>query len=175
MSEAPPPLSAVIDRYERPLLLYAARIVGDIERARDVVQECFLRLIRERPAREEALLRAWLYTVCRNLALDELRKERTVRNVEASGALERREADPSPREILEERETTSALLEILSTLPQSQQEVIRLRFQAGLSYREISEITKHSISNVGYLLHVAIKALRLRLTEREALGAGGQR
>ncbi|MCC7380338.1 MAG: sigma-70 family RNA polymerase sigma factor [Deltaproteobacteria bacterium] len=175
MSEASSPLSAVIDRYERPLLLYAARIVGDLERARDVVQESFLRLIRERPAREEALLRAWLYTVCRNLALDELRKERTVRNVKASGALERREADPSPRELLEERETTSALLEVLSTLPESQQEVIRLRFQAGLSYREISEITKHSISNVGYLLHVAIKALRLRLTERDALGAGGQR
>ena len=45
-------------------------------------------------------------------------------------------------------------------LPDNQQEVIRLKFQNDLSYREISEITGLSVSNVGFLLHVGIKRLR---------------
>jgi DNA-directed RNA polymerase specialized sigma24 family protein len=45
-------------------------------------------------------------------------------------------------------------------LPPSQREVIRLKFQNGFSYKEISRISGHSVSNVGYLIHAGIKALR---------------
>jgi RNA polymerase sigma-70 factor (ECF subfamily) len=48
-------------------------------------------------------------------------------------------------------------------LPDNQQEVVRLKFQNGLSYREISCITKLSVSNVGYLIHTAIQKIRAEL------------
>jgi RNA polymerase sigma-70 factor (ECF subfamily) len=51
----------------------------------------------------------------------------------------------------------------MALLPDSQQEVIRLRFQEGFSYKEISRITGFSVGNVGYLLHVGLKSLRGRL------------
>ena len=51
-------------------------------------------------------------------------------------------------------------MRLLDRLPDNQQEVIRLKFQNDLSYREISEITGLSVSNVGFLLHVGIKRLR---------------
>ena len=59
-----------LDRHERPLLRYAKWLLGDVEMARDVVQETFLRLCREDRARVDGHLAAWLFTVCRNLALD---------------------------------------------------------------------------------------------------------
>ena len=49
------------------------------------------------------------------------------------------------------------------TAPRNQREVIRLKFQNGFSYQEISRISGHSVSNVGYLIHAGIKALRAHL------------
>jgi RNA polymerase sigma-70 factor (ECF subfamily) len=48
-------------------------------------------------------------------------------------------------------------------LPANQQEVVRLKFQNSLSYKEISAITGLSVTNVGYLLHTAIQTLRGKL------------
>ena len=53
--------------------------------------------------------------------------------------------------------------EAVDTLPERQQEIVRLKFQNGLSYREISRITEMSVSNVGVTLHNAIKAIRKQI------------
>ena len=53
--------------------------------------------------------------------------------------------------------------DLLERLPHNQQEVIRLKFQQGLSYKEIAAITELSASNVGYLIHTAVKKLRAEL------------
>ena len=63
---------------------------------------------------------------------------------------------------LEQKEASGFLLRIVATLPPQQQEVIQLKFQNDLSYQEISEITKLSVSHVGVLLHTALKTLRQR-------------
>ena len=59
----------------------------------------------------------------------------------------------------------SRVAEAVALLPDNQQEVIRLRFTDGLSYKEIAEVTKLSVSNVGYLIHMGVKTLRERLKE----------
>ena len=63
-------IRAALDRYERPLVLHARRLTGDLEQARDAVQETFLRLVKERRDAVEPHLAEWLFTVCRNVALD---------------------------------------------------------------------------------------------------------
>src|SRR5215218_9775445 len=68
-----------VARFERPLVRYALHITGDAERARDVVQETFLRLCDRDRHDVSPHLAEWLYTVCRNLAIDVRRKERRVR------------------------------------------------------------------------------------------------
>ena len=67
-----------------------------------------------------------------------------------------------PADMLEQRESADGILRILEHLPPRQQEILRLRFQAGLSYRQISEITELTVSNVGVLIHTAIRTLRQR-------------
>jgi RNA polymerase sigma-70 factor (ECF subfamily) len=64
---------------------------------------------------------------------------------------------------LERQEAASQVIELLDTLPTNQQEVVRLKFQNSLSYKEISAITGLSVTNVGYLLHTAIQTLRGKL------------
>jgi RNA polymerase sigma-70 factor (ECF subfamily) len=72
---------------------------------------------------------------------------------------------PLPTQVsaVERQESQSQLLRLLADLPANQQEVVRLKFQDGLSYRDIAEITGLTSSNVGYLLHVALKRLREQL------------
>ncbi len=68
-------------------------------------------------------------------------------------------------------ERSSGVLEIMEELPERQQEVVRLKFQGGLSYREIAEVMNTTVNNVGVMLHTAIKNIRQRLPEA-ALSAG---
>jgi RNA polymerase sigma-70 factor (ECF subfamily) len=49
-------------------------------------------------------------------------------------------------------------------LPANQQEVIRLKFQSGLSYREISRVTGLTVSHVGVLIHTGLKSIRIKLS-----------
>ena len=75
---------------------------------------------------------------------------------QASGA-------PSPASQAEQRDTASEVLRLLARLPKNQQEVVRLKFQYGLRYQEISKITNLTVSNVGFLIHTAIKTIRQQL------------
>ena len=61
---------------------------------------------------------------------------------------------------MEQRETFQSALKVLETLPARQQEVIRLKFQNELSYKEISLVTGLSVTNVGFLIHAGLKAIR---------------
>ena len=65
--------------------------------------------------------------------------------------------------VAEQQDTTTRVLEFVDRLTQNQREVVRLKFQHGLSYKEIAAVTELSVSNVGYLIHTAIKRLRTEL------------
>ena len=72
-----------------------------------------------------------------------------------------REHDPSrPLTAAEDAEQLTTLID---DLPENQQKVIRLKFHAGMKYREISEATGLSEGNVGFLLHTALQSLRKKM------------
>lgn len=156
-----------VERFQGPLTLYAARLLGDPETARDVVQDTFLKLCSQDEARVGPHLAEWLFTVCRNRAMDVLRKEKRMAKLSQAAPPDRPAVEPPPSESLERRETLGQVLGWLDNLPPNQREVIRLRFQNGFSYKEISRISGHSVANVGYLLHAGMKSLRGRLAEAQ--------
>lgn len=155
----------ILRRFEGPLLRYAGRILHDDERARDVVQDTFLAYWRTRQPGQNHQA-AWLFRVCRNRALDIRRKEMPMKPLDENDVAAVLGAEPLPDAVLEDGENGSELLLALSSISQDQQEAIRLKVQEGLSYREISEITGHSVSNVGFLIHAGLKALRHKLKAR---------
>jgi RNA polymerase sigma-70 factor (ECF subfamily) len=154
---------AMVDRFSGPLTRYAQIITSDLEQARDVVQNTFIRLCAEKPERVDSHLAQWLFTVCRNRALDVHRKQSRMKPLSQAEMNSQASPDPSPAAQAERRETDGAVLGLLARLPKNQQEVVRLKFQNGLSYREISEVTHLSVSNVGFLIHTALKTLRQQM------------
>jgi RNA polymerase sigma-70 factor (ECF subfamily) len=154
-------IADVLARFEAPLLRFATKLLrGDGERARDVVQETFLQLCAQRREEVEAHLAAWLYRVCRNRAIDLVRKDNRVEPIEHRDAAD---PYPNPAQLAAHREGASQVLSILESLPDSHREAVYLRFQSGLSYKEISEVTGHSVSHVGVILHTAVKKVREHL------------
>jgi RNA polymerase sigma factor (sigma-70 family) len=155
----------ILQRFEIPLLQYAKRITGDREKARDVVQETFIKFQRNGARSREGEPATWLFTVCRNAALNVCRKERRMMYLEEE-LIEAHQSDqPMPFDQLEQKEAAGFLLRIVATLPMRQQEVIQLKFQNDLSYQQIAKIMQTTANNVGVLLHTALKTLRRRYGE----------
>ncbi len=157
-------LQVVIDGFEVRLLRYAARLTGDLERGRDVVQETFLRLCREPSVAGGNYLGQWLFTVCRRLAIDVRRKE-TRMSAQLHGDAVCDVTAEAASSGMERTDELGQVLRLLNTLPPNQQEVVRLKFQEEMSYKQIAAITQLSVTNVGYLLHTAVKTLRENVTQ----------
>lgn len=149
---------AALEAHQTPLLRYAMRLVRDEDAAQDIVQEVFLRLFRSPPREGHSRqISTWLYRVAHNLCIDHIRKESRMREQErfipqpAQGAL--------PSDGLSREETRRGLEILMMRLSANQRTVLILKIEEGKSYREISEITGLSISNVGFQIHYALKKL----------------
>jgi RNA polymerase sigma-70 factor (ECF subfamily) len=164
MTEGKQSAEELLRRFEVPLLQYATRITGNNERARDVVQETFIKFQRNGAVAPEKTP-TWLFTVCRNGALNVCRKEKRMMYLDEEIIESRQDEQPMPFERIEQREASGFLMKILATLPARQQEVLQLKFQNDLSYRQIAEITKTTANSVGVLIHTALKTLRHRHAE----------
>jgi RNA polymerase sigma factor (sigma-70 family) len=149
-----------LDLYEARLLRYATWVLRDTDLAREVVQETFLRLCREEPSTVGHYVAQWLFTVCRNLAFDTRKREVRMTPLE--------EVQIGVDSNMEQRETVGEIFRLLEGLPKNQKEVVYLKFQCDLSYKEISEVTKLSVSNVGFLIHTALKNIRKRVLSEPA-------
>lgn len=150
-----------MEQFESSLISYAASILsGDESRARDVVQDTLLKLYLADPVRVSENLKAWLYAVCRNRAFDVLRKENrmVLADDEHMDWLDNLQPDES--EDASRAEMLEHIWSAAEQLPANQRECIRLKFQHGLSYKEISSITGLSVTNVGFIIHTGVKRLR---------------
>ncbi|MEO6741921.1 MAG: RNA polymerase sigma factor [Chthoniobacteraceae bacterium] len=160
-------VQSALERFERPLLQYAQSILQDLDRARDTVQETFMRLHKQDQAAIEGHLSQWLFTVCRNCALKSLKKEHRYIYVEDKEFDHHRVETPTPLQEMARRETVERLMEHVKVMPKNQQEVVRLRFHGNHSYQEISQITGLSVGNVGFILNAAMRHLREKMERDE--------
>ncbi len=168
-------LKGVIDAYEKPLLGYVSRLLGDGSLfAEDIVQNTFLKLIR---SWKDALapspaLSSWLYRVARNEMIDFVRKEKRRRLLHAEHGGEiigGQDAPNDPRELsggVSDQALGAA--EALQKLTERERELVILKVYEEKSYKEIADITGLSVSNVGFILHTAMKKLATMLSKKEA-------
>src|SRR3954452_5807216 len=96
-------MSVLLSRFEKPLLQFATRITGDRERARDVVQETFVKFQRN-GASTKPEPATWLFTVCRNGALNVCRKEKRMLFLDEQLIELQADEQPMPFERIEHRE-----------------------------------------------------------------------
>ncbi len=157
-----PDITSILARYERPLLAYASRSCGDLETARDAVQDTFLALIKERPSGELEALAPWLFTVCRRRLIDYHRKSQRLQTMDTTATLASTpdEAATTPSESLARKDDANLLQRLIAQLPPRDREVVLLKFASSLSYQDIAAATGLSVGNVGYILHHAVQSLR---------------
>ena len=155
-------MEAIVAEYEIGLLRYATRILRDATTAEDVVQNAFIKLSRlwETGTRPTDKLKGWLYRVTHNEAVDYIRRESRLRVLHDKDAEENEKHCPDGRHCPaagDERHTQ--VLGHLDKLKPREQQVVLLRLEEGLSYKEISEIMGRSVGNIGNILHHAVKKL----------------
>ena len=153
---------------ESPLLSYALRLLGERALAEDTVQEAFMKLHAQFAEVREP--RRWLYRTVHNLALNHRRQERKIVPLEpvaAQGGVvptpDTADPEPLPDEQIIRWEGIGLVRLSLGALDERSREVVRLKFDEDLSYKEISERTGLTPGHVGYLLHHALKAIAAEL------------
>lgn len=153
------------DEHAAALWRYAVRLTGDRARAEDVVQETLLRAWQHPEVTDdsERSARAWLFTVARNMIIDERRSARfrnEVGSTDTPGAPERASLD----------EVDSALDKMLigdalAQLSAEHRAVIRRSYYQGWSTAQIAADLKIAEGTVKSRLHYGVRALRLTLQE----------
>ncbi len=160
-----PLLRQAAEQHAPALHRYALSLTRREDLARDAVQETWLRLAKTDPEKVADHLAPWLFRVCRTRALDLLRKEARMKPADDALIAAAPDVSPGPAVRAEVSDAAARALKLVGSLPENQREVVRLKFQGGLSYKEIADVTALSVSNVGFLLHTALKSLRAQLAE----------
>jgi RNA polymerase sigma-70 factor (ECF subfamily) len=139
------------------LALYASQWMSRAA-AEDVVQEALTRLLAQSTPPMETI--RWMYTVVRNLAIDQARSQSRRRHREQQVARRRCEwFEPGHDTLLDARAAEQAL----STLPAELREIVVLRIWGGLGFRQIGEITGGSIPTTHHRYTAALRQLRAEL------------
>lgn len=172
MSELPKELPqagllAALARFERPLVRYALGLCGDLEQARDAVQDTFIKLSRDEvraatPATLDHIeaLAPWLFTVCKNRVIDLHRKSSRLVPMDTALLESTASTHPGPDTTLDRKDTARQLRAMICELPEKQRNILKLKFESGLSYKEIAAATGLTPSNIGWIIHQAVQSLR---------------
>lgn len=154
-------------------------MVRNREIADDLFQESFLRVIaamrRERGSYEvQGRWLAWVMRIARNTALDHLRRRKKWRDVDSSEGDESYwdqlpDEVPVADEILHSSQQAAILESCIARLPQEQREVVMLRHDAELTFREIAELTGVSINTaLGRMRYALINLRKMMEVGQEA-------
>ncbi len=165
--------TALVRRYERPVMHFCARMIGNVTDAEDVAQECFLALHRSLGRIEpRARFSTLLFGIARNLTLNHLRDGRR-RGRHLSRPIEGLEKEPAtgdrPDHRAQAAEIGVMLAEAIDRLAPEHREVLVLRELNQLDYEAIADVVGCPIGTVRSRLARAREALRARLAEQDML------
>ena len=166
--------AALVEKYRQPLLNFIFRTLRDETEAEDLAQNVFLQVFKSRARYERtAKFSTWLFTIARNLCLNELRRRsrHPAESIEEAHA----EHDDQPRQQYEDKahiaapekllhgELAQKIEEALAALPENQRTAILLCRQDELSYEEIAEVLDCSLSATKSLIHRGRETLKEKL------------
>ncbi len=169
-SSASPRISAfenIVNEYETPLLRYVTRIVSHHDVAENIVQETFIKLYKKwkDDLTPSPQLSSWLYRVAHNMTVDYMRKESRKQSLHKRHAEEKQTyAPPNRGGFFRISEPAANAAKALKKLSEREQQLVVLKVYEEKSYKEISNITGLTVSNVGYILHHAMKKMALLLS-----------
>lgn len=157
-------LRALFDAEETPLLRYAFSLTGRRAIAEEIVQEVFLQLHTHWDDVEQP--RAWLFRSVRNRSYNHQRdSKREILTDDDRQSQSPNGEEEAPDALLLRMEAAGYLRLIVEELDGVDRQLVQMKYFDDLKYRDISEQTGLSISNVGYRLHHILKELAEKLRQ----------
>jgi RNA polymerase sigma-70 factor (ECF subfamily) len=166
---------ALVEKYQQPVMNLVYRMLGDLHEAEDLCQNVFVQVYKSAGRyRVTARFSTWLFTIARNLCLNELRR-RSRHPAESLDAGPAEQEDYSLHHQIQDATTTAPpeaclhaeleqrIQQALADLPENQRTAILLCRQEELSYEDIAQILHCSVSATKSLIHRARQTLRQRL------------
>lgn len=164
----------LVEKYKQPIMNLVYRTIHDPTEAEDLAQNVFVQVFKSAPRyKSTAKFSTWLFTIARNLCLNEIRR-RSRHPAESLDVPHPEQEDQplrqfedkktfSPPESLLQGELVSKIDEALADLPENQRSAILLCRQEDLSYEEIAEILGCSVSATKSLIHRGRETLKEKL------------
>jgi RNA polymerase sigma-70 factor (ECF subfamily) len=174
--------ATLVGRHTRPVYSFVFRQLRDVSVAEEVTQDVFMRVVQNAGEfKHEARFSTWLYSITRNLCVDQLRRlshrrHASLDSPRASGGddaptLGDSVADPHPKASAERSAEATRVLDSIvravEALPDEQREVFLLREVAELPFKEIAEITDTPENTVKSRMRYALDRLREALSDFE--------
>jgi len=173
-------LGELVRRYQNDIFRFSLHYVRDIERAKEMSQETFIRVYVARARFDSARkFRPWLLCIARNLCLNEIKRKKAV-SMESleeyasssraeSGDLLQYSAD-GPDQLLMSAERKTMVANALEKLDPDSREIVRLRFFERMQARDIAEVVGSTEGAVRTRLHRILKSMRsLYISEKDEL------
>ncbi len=172
----------LVARHTRLAGAVAMGVVSDYHAAKDVVQESFVKVLSNVHSLEDpSRFKGWLRNIVRTTALDALRRRKVAGRSAASLPGQDSDSAPLPADVLQpddvmqRAELREQIREEIAELPESQREVVMLKYLEGLSYEEIAQVLGLTIGTIESRLFRARTSLRSRLITRLRLDADDQK
>lgn len=171
----------LLRRYKTPIYNFVMRHVRQPQTAEDITQDVFLRVVQNAAEfKHEARFSTWLYTIARNLCVDQLRKashrrhpslDQPAGNSDDARPLGESISDPHPGASVERRATSNQvadrIVRAVDALPDDQREVFLLREIGNLPFKDIAEIVGVGENTVKSRMRYALERLKQALSEFE--------
>ncbi|MBU2651064.1 MAG: RNA polymerase sigma factor [Bacteroidetes bacterium] len=146
----------LVDKYQEKVVRTAYRYTGNMEDAEDLSQEIFLEILRSAERfRDESSISTWIYRITVNYSLNAVKRKNGFLKFFSGSRLQETDEPNDIRDFLGEEENVKLIYSSISALPARQKTAFILHRFEDLSYKEISEVMKVSLSSVESLIHRA--------------------
>jgi len=166
--------ATLVEKYQQPVMNFVRRTLRDEIESEDLAQSVFLQVYKSAPRYvSTAKFSTWLFTIARNLCLNEIRRRARHPAESLDSSRPESEDQPlqqfedksisSPPDTLLQRELVEKIDQALADLPENQRTALLLCRQDELSYEEIAEVLDCSLSATKSLIHRGRETLKQKL------------
>jgi RNA polymerase sigma-70 factor (ECF subfamily) len=171
----------LLTRHRKPVFNFILRYVGDRETAEDLLQETFMRVIKGADAyKRQAKFTTWLYTIARNLCVDQTRRRKHRRHASLDAPMSASEESGTLLDVIPGSEMASdrksvnkqlheTMQRAIGALSEEQREVFLMREFLDMPFKQIAEVVGVPENTVKSRMRYALEKLRLELDEYKDL------